>query len=522
MTTGVEPHLVGLSPTYWCHVPLLIAHIHTQVALVHGIHCRQHVLSPRRPEAPMISPPRQCEDEEEEEEKRERTPNQPLPPPPPVKMIPLSKCHLVGTIVSAEHKASGAVLYVLDDGTGLIDVLFWMDRYLDDDDDEMVRRLTSVGASRTNGGTRSATSVYSVGTLVRVLGSLHSVMMMMEEEEDVPSWSVDKRKTENAWPDASNDAAPPTTTQTPMLRWWGWGCRHRTMYEIHATLVEPVSFHAEYRHWTKCARTHHHPDPSQSNLYHARDVMAHLGSDMARQMAHRPQLAAVKDDSIGAWRLFGTQCHCTVEYKDSLLYCHCIASIEPLDPLWEYRDALLHRLLQMENEHCSSSGSGGSGSSGSGSGSGSSSGSGGSNWNQRDTITSMHTDHLRFHYKTISTDSFLNETARRILLSLTTKASTTATICSQRQRLVARTFRALCKDGILYLLDADLDTYILVSRAKLLDPYLKAIASTSMEQADERAYFRQNRPAYLAHVPKARLELAKRLLSAAASAVGEI
>jgi len=511
VTTGAEPHLVGLSPTYWCHVPLLIAQIHTQVALVRGIHCLH--IYPNSHDAKMA---RRSNNEKEDEHANEKLESH-RQQQQHVKMIPISKCHLVGTIVSAERKASGAVRYVLDDGTGLMDVLFWIDRYLDELP-EIVPLHPSFGGARADGtcsvegggNSRSSsnrwalnadvttssgyTSVCSVGTLVRVLGSLHSISL---EEPACPS-SVEK-ETEEAIHDDTKGSSSGTTTMTSTKNTVD-GDRsppqttlmYRTMYEIHATQVEPVSFGAEYRHWIKCSRINH-PDPSQCNFYNAQDVIKHLGSEMARQIANRQHLPAV-DDTMGAWRLFGTQCRCQVEYKDALLYCHCIASIELLDPHFEYRDALLQRLLQMENEQCIRS-------------------------NKRDAIKSMHTDHLRFHYKTISTDTLLNETAIRTLS--TTKAST-ATSSQRLQSLVTSTFRALRKDGILYLLDADSDTYVLISRAKLLEPYLQAIWSTSMEQVDERAYFRQNPPAYLANVPKARLELAKRLMSTAASSVGEI
>ena len=43
--------------------------------------------------------------------------------------VPISKCSLVGAIVSAEIRSDGSRLYVLDDGTGLMDCVDWSCSY---------------------------------------------------------------------------------------------------------------------------------------------------------------------------------------------------------------------------------------------------------------------------------------------------------------------------------------------------------------------------------------------------------
>jgi hypothetical protein len=47
---------------------------------------------------------------------------------------------------------------------------------------------------------------------------------------------------------------------------------------------------------------------------------------------------------------YGRNCKCELIYKDSLLYCHCLATKEPLDPKFIFRDALLSKLVEMEKE----------------------------------------------------------------------------------------------------------------------------------------------------------------------------
>lgn len=76
-----------------------------------------------------------------------------------------------------------------------------------------------------------------------------------------------------------------------------------------------------------------------------------------------------------------------------------------------------------------------------------------------------------------------------------------------------RTFRALRNDGIIYLVDAASDTYLLVSCDRVLEPYLRTMTSNALECAAERAALKKNPPKYLEKVPKIRLEVLKRSLS---------
>lgn len=111
--------------------------------------------------------------------------------------------------------------------------------------------------------------------------------------------------------------------------------------------------------------------------------------------------------------------------------CHCQATVEPLDSHFEFRDSLLTLLIQME---------------------------------QRDESTTP----LRFQYKAIAQQFKANP------------------------RLVRNTFRSLRQDGILYLLDATSDTYLLISR-RVLAPFVG-----------------RERPEYLAKVPQVRLDYLRR------------
>jgi hypothetical protein len=63
-------------------------------------------------------------------------------------------------------------------------------------------------------------------------------------------------------------------------------------------------------------------------------------------------------------------------------------------------------------------------------------------------------------------------------------------------RLTRKTFRALRQDGILYLIDANTDTYLLLSR-RVLEPFARV----------------RDRPDLLAKVPQARLDFIRRTSS---------
>eukprot|EP00977_Amphora_coffeiformis_P016947 scaffold5373_cov147-Amphora_coffeaeformis.AAC.2 len=236
--------------------------------------------------------------------------------------------------------------------------------------------------------------------------------------------------------------------------------------EIHATVVLDVlktegegyigQEDFESQHWKRCIT-----GISPELLLSPETIINHLGSDIAQQIDDRASLPAV-DDSDGAWRVFGSLCACTLTYKQNLLYCHCQATQEPLDPDLKYRDCLLKELLDLEQKESD-------------------------------------TEPLRFQFRTVKRISSLDELARSI----------TSTPAFQRS-LVQGTFRALRKDGIFYLLDAESDTYLLISKERVLDPYVETITSDDIERGVQRAKLRREPPTFLQQVPKQRLQYVKR------------
>lgn len=395
---SVDLLTVGLSPTYWAHVPLLIYEL-MNLRLVQGVSCLVQEFDGQE------------------------------------KLIPISRCKLTGTIVSVE-RSSASVIYVIDDGTGLADCLFWLegDAYT----------LPSLLFEDNNAGE----GILQVGEIVRVLGRIECVAVQANG--------------------------------------LGIACTS-AIREIHASVVEPLTslsptrsmpqtLDAESQHWISCARVSPSTTTSSALLNNAADVLALLGPEIAAQVSNRSSIVAASgEDYSGAWKVFGMDCRCESLYKDALLYCHCQATPELLDPEYRYRDALLLTLIGMESGLAKSG-------------------------------TSDIPAHLRFQYRTVAQHSRLCQIASEEVAESKSGGPVT-----NAKRLVVNTFRALRQDGILYLIDEQSDTYLLVSRSKVLEPYVQTIKSTCSAAAVAR---QSNKPAYLSKVPQARLQFIRKELLA--------
>jgi len=411
--TGGEHFLVGLSPQYWAHIPMLVDQFH-RLSLVDGIDC----VVIRMQNAP-------------------------------IKLIPVSKCNIVGVIVNVERKPNGSILYLVDDGTGMVDCLRWTDN------DHY--RLASLSSTKTEHLSDNLT----VGQIVRVMGRIKVLSIG-------------------------------NVSETMLVGDKKWEFRD-AVREVHVHLIETVTpldprrqdTSEETLHWIKCMKFYNNcqtcerstdsagqnPEyyvtefaaPSVPFVRNGKDVLELLGPSITRNALVRTDLPAA-DDAIGAWKVFGTSCRCDLPYKESLLYCHCQATIEPLDPHFVFRDAILSRLLQYEAKSNSS---------------------------------------CRFHYQTLINEPTLDALAARILV----KGET-----GDLRRLFVKTFAALRKDGIVHLLNAQSDTYQLISRKGSLEPYVLAMADKSIANLLQRKAHLRGQRVILRNVPIARLQYVKRCL----------
>jgi len=400
--TGVEDFVVGLSPGYWSHIPLSIADVNN-VKVVDGINCIVRGKSNGNKCIPSI----QC--------------------------FPISKCTLVGIVVDAQEKANNSYFYVLDDGTGFIDCLVW------GQGEDNVYALPFLDVD-----TKIKESNYGIGVgdMVRVLGRLECVSVS-ETAQHLP-------------------IAKTNSATTLELR----DCIH----ELHVNKIEKLrpdtrknynDLDWEANHWVKSMlATKPAKDSGSPGLRHPAHVLEWLGPTIRSDVHHRRHFPSAAN-AAGEWRVFGVSCHCDLFYKEALLYCHCQAKAEPLDPKFVYRDNLLRVLLDLEEQHHKAM-------------SGSSS-------------RNVPMD-FRFQYYTVSNHKELRQVAARV---------TRATEDWQVKQLIVATFRSLRQDGILYLLDENTDTYLLISRKGVLEPYLK--------RSRGRKPKRNQLPSYLQNVPRARL-----------------
>ena len=494
--SSVDPFLVGLAPTFWAHVPLLIEHVKNHLHVVDGIQCFTlnvkdhdefvgHSIFSAQLSSPFI--------------------------PDIQKKIPVSKCHLIGTIVNAERKSNGCNMYILDDGTGLIDIL----HYSDGD----FYSLPSLSGSHVKNILRN---IFEPGDMVSIFGRIQCKVMKLSP--DLKAVTVDGNKVKQFIPAIS------------------------ITREIHASLIAPLatasmnrsrarpnSIDHESEHWMNCLKflqTGSMDDCSSAQdlpvFNNAKDVLPLLGCDLVNQIIERNSVCSsltihdTFDDMTQAWRIFGTQCQCiNTALKRDLLYCHCIATGQDnpaIDPNLVYRDALLTKLLENEATFASALPRPKSVH---------------DIWN--DIINEVEDDqncnHFQFRYSSIAVDDNLNQIAME---EMSKSASNTHSIFKESgndgtikklspivlrnvQELIRCTVRALRKDGILYLINAEDDTYLLISRTGVLEPYVRTKLALQKLSSERRMqyYDASSRFPYIQSVPRSRLEFVRRCLTLA-------
>jgi hypothetical protein len=302
------------------------------------------------------------------------------------KPVPLSKCLLVGYIINAEMRSNGSMSYVLDDGTGLVDCVDWK---TEDD----IYYLPSLLDSQT-------TFKFKIGDLVRIFGKIQCISISTEKQFMV----VAQRKL--VFRDCIREI------------------QITAIEHVESKSSQNITLDAEAHHWTACGNSV--LSATGPRLKNAADFLQILGSEIQHQVEDRRNLPAA-DDTLAAWRVFGASCRCCLEYKDSLLYCHCQAKIEPLDPEFTFRDALVVVLLEMQRKH---------------------------------------EKKLSFNYKEVAGNKILQEIAIK-------QVAGTAKPRINFDRLFLNTFRALRNDGIIFLTNSGTDMYLLVSRDRVLEPYVR-------------------------------------------------
>ena len=533
LSVGVQQHqqhLVGLCPYFWAHVPLSIRQVHSLV-LMNGLHC----LAVDK-ETTATTNTRTTTETNTTEMKT---------------LVPLSKCRLVGTIVAVDRRGgNGGTIYVIDDGTAVIDCLSWGDG----DDEDGLWDLVDKQDYTTY--TTTTTKSLHVGQLVRVYGRIDSACLVLHP---------------TACTSAGSGGGAHSQHSSSLQQ--SFELRRTCLHEIRATMIHPLAssllemnastpWQAEMHHWKevqdfvhclqKQQQTHHsmRKRKKQQMYWDVPHILDFLGCKIREQIQdlhpmpnnheQHPRLCGKKqkkdrdEDGSNDWQLFGAQCHCQMEYKSILLYCHCIATPLPSslpppseqqqtvrdnlhgetssrstaasntagDPNFVYRDALLSKLVQMEAATAAET-------------------------QQQDTITRV--EPLRFQYFAVVKDPTLLQVSQQVQQQHGMKDT-------YGHDLALNTFRALRTDGILYLLDGASDTYVLLSRKRALESYLlplllcrntglqqPGIETTEDLRSSNNHHNNNNNnilrrdhpnkpPIYWSYIPKARIHFVKRQL----------
>lgn len=474
----LDHQFLGLSPTYWSYNPMLIGDI-LRLGFINGVDC-------------MISPPI-TDDKRSSKNSCSKYNN----------VVPVSKCEIRGVIVYADHKSNKSSHYVLDDGTGLIDCVSWSSvnsiywlPSLDDYEEENMKS-------------------FQVGDTVRIMGKLKCIFIEQEKRQRC-------------------DEAPPTKLIRTIdgIKWENRVCVREIVINVidysdnQGCRNSGNTMTEEIMHWLKCVqfgRRLHSKFNNESNnkkskhgndeiftevtplfdefngnnfsdsdyaiackevkrpLFNSCNFIHRLGTKFSKHLlfpSHLNELNHMKEKSDLFLIIFGQDCKCQLNHKIPLLYCHCLATTETLDPSLKFRDVLLEKLLKMEHRtsnlpHPSDS-----------------------NSSVQSPCLGKSMNSLQFSYKALLDDKSLQEVATTIL-------SGTSHRRANITRLFVNTFKCLRQDGIIYLWDVNKDIYILLSKDLVLVPYTRQCFSSNFGRKIQRS----NTPFFLSHVPLIKLHI---------------
>lgn len=441
--SDVDYRLIGLSPQYWSYTPLLIGDL-IGLPLVNGVDCFVSPVSDATTET--LCPDLEIEQEyhvvhtsntsqidsggDGDEPHRELplvSSQQERGDSQTWNIVPLSRVLIRGIVTAIDRRPFGCTMIVVDDGTGSIDCRYWDDSK----SDECMFDLTQHDCRN-----KRRCSRFVIGDSLEVMGKIKVLTAGIARDQC----------------NLSIHSTIPLEAR--------FGC----VREIHATSVCLIDegqsrmanqWSGEVIHWMKCMDFSR--KCSQSIIKVGNDFLPLLGERIFNSILSDgigdffSSEKAIESESNNV--LSRKCCQTQNRIRMSFFYCHCEATLEALDPSFRYRDALLNRLLDMEAQLQFSSDSCFPGATedcmdlfGA----------------QSDT---MHPP-LLFTFESIYKDEVLSTIA-------IDEVSSTTVPSANAQRLVRRIFVAMTNDGILSLFDSEKDLYLLVSRNRVIEPYLR-------------------------------------------------
>ncbi len=541
--TPLSHSIIALSPAYHEYNPLLIHTLQFSLTLLNGVDCllsgkQKHSDKPDTSDCDDSASTFSC------------TKNIPPKKQQEVQILPLSKCEIVGVVQYCHYKSNGSLNLILDDGTGLCDCIGWID------EDNMMQE-DEFGSS----------CLPRVGDLVRVRGSIRVLSKLDSDPErkrivpvSLGTYTTTKGTTTCTVDQEVSSQCHGTNTST-IKYYEGWKCiREVRIHNIHV-FDERDKWDEEAAHWLRCMQfrqrmdlamhtnssvkgTTSNGDYENSNdgdpcrntttntpVLNGLQVLNALPDYYKKNFLNLGASRVDDDDASGAnttvremqsderllVRYFGRQCTCDdnakvdiKSFKNRLLYCHCIATREKLDPDLIFRDALLTKLLALEDDdqnatqekdsHLHSSSS-----------------------KKKDARLDAPWRSLLFGFQSLYDDFSLHSIASETV-------SKTSDPTLNIRRLYTQTFRHLRKDGVLYLLDEATDTYLLLSKDRVLLPTIDDVIAAEEQMERDLNQSRQNQelgllhsttrvieppsvPTFLESIPMSKMRLIRRLVA---------
>ena len=425
--SDVDYRLIGLSPQYWSYTPMLIGDL-IGLPLINGVDCLL-TTSQHHTQRNVVDDASENDMQQKDENENEKSWN----------ILPLSRVLLRGIATAIDQRPNGCILIVLDDGTGAIDCRYW--------DDSQSHNAFSLPPLLAEHETikKGRRCRFVVGDSLEVMGKIKTLT-------------------------AGTSTSTLSTSSTTRLE-----ARHGCVREVHASSVCLIEkgqtrmanqWNGETVHWLKslnffskqCNTTN---STSKIRLRNGKDVLPLLGAAISNSIlgdgsSDYTHLDRAND---GNTVLHRKCCQTVASFRYAFFYCHCEATLEVLDPNLQFRDALLNRLLDMESQLQHTS----------------------------DTAFSSATEDCMDLYGVVQSDAlpppllftfesiYKNEEITSIAneISVSSSSSSSSTTTANAQRLIRKTFAALTNDGILSLYDLEQDLYLLVSRARVIEPFLR-------------------------------------------------
>lgn len=387
---------------------------------------------------------------------------------PSIHVLPVSKCEIVGVVRFCQIKSNGSISLIIDDGSGAMDAIYWADAF-----------------------SLNENVPCSVGDLVRIRGNINVLSLEEKRYVEIEGKPYEGRTAVREIYVTALQLLEDTNEEA--LHWIiCMQFKMRLRYTVH-----------EYRNHSKENSNETEFDIFQNDLIipvrNGLETFQVLPIEIQKQITS--QDCGIDTAANNDWFLvkyYGRSCNCRMEYKEKLLYCHCIATKDENDPEYMFRDALLEFLMKLEDivktkisiqDNTP-----------------------GTISNENDILKDGPPSCIQFEFSRVFQNPYLQSVAMQV-----TKTRTDGN--NNVLPLFKSTFRALRKDGIIYLNDVKNDIYLLLTRDSVLVPTMinQLIAEEQFEFQLDMSSFANNTkdiyklPYYMESLPHSKLQLVRRL-----------